>query len=87
MHLPTLLVRDLQSRRRQLAGPGILSALLVLAIITAADSLAFCLVVGPDLIYTNTTATTSTILLQPLPPPPTPIALDIATAAARPSLF
>jgi hypothetical protein len=54
MHLPTLVVRDLQSRHRQLAGPGIFAAPLALAIITAADSLAFYLVVGPDLKYTTT---------------------------------
>jgi hypothetical protein len=68
MHLATLLVPDLQSRRCQLAGPGIFAALLVLVIITAADSLAFYLAVGPDLKNTTTTTTTSTILLQPPSP-------------------
>ncbi len=34
LHLPTLLVRDLQSRHHQLAGLGILATLLALSIIT-----------------------------------------------------
>jgi hypothetical protein len=88
MHLSTLLVRDLQSRRCQLAGPGIFAALLVLAIITASYSLAFYLAVGPDLKYTTTTTTTSTILLQPtLLQPPSPATFAPASLTPAYSLI